>query len=459
VTPYERLRRRAVLRAAWAKVRENGLTSESSQTKQDILLFEKDWPSRLDKIQHQLKRREFVFSGEKGVPLSKERGKSGVRPIVLAPIANRVVRRAILEVLQGYGNANDPPRRRWEGIPKVRAVMSTPTSIGGIPERGVPHGLALSEQAVIDSRSHFVRSDIKDFFTKIPKAAVSEFIREAVGDNLFANIFDSALATNLENQVELEERNQFKHFPNPEIGVAQGSALSALAGNIVLCEFDKTMNGRGIVCVRYIDDFILLGDSQARVRTAFNSARKLLAQMDMNAYELTDDDALAKGKVDSGNIFNGTDILGYRISGGSLQPSEASRKRLLKKLDTVVADAERQMRASIDCAPASHSLRYHQAVIALHEIIWGWSQSFKYTTALHTFQSLDIEIEKRLTRLKHIAFRLSGSGSFVVKRRVAGIHLLADTPLAALKMNCQGDDGKAGTKVVVRRSKAEAQAL
>jgi RNA-directed DNA polymerase len=190
VTPYKRLRTRDVLRAAWRKVRGNGLSSESSQAKQDTLQFEKDWPSRLDRIQQQLKRGEFHFSGEKGVPISKGRGKTGVRPIVLAPIANRVVRRAILEVLQGYGTLSDPPRRRWEGLAQVRAVMNTHTSIGGIPERGVPHGLTIIDQAVANGCNHFVRSDIKDFFTKIPKADVSKFIREAVGDDQFADLFD-----------------------------------------------------------------------------------------------------------------------------------------------------------------------------------------------------------------------------------------------------------------------------
>ena len=51
-------------------------------------------------------------------------------------------------------------------------------------------------------------------------------------------------------------------FPNETIGVAQGSALSALAGNIALREFDAEMNSRGLVCVRYIDDFMLLGGSK-----------------------------------------------------------------------------------------------------------------------------------------------------------------------------------------------------
>jgi hypothetical protein len=111
---------------------------------------------------------------------------------------------------------------------------------------------------------------------------VNNFVRKSVSDQQFADLFESALATTLMNRLELEERQHFLLFPDSETGVAQGSALSALAGNIALRHFDQQMNGREIVCVRYIDDFILLGKSQVKVRAAFASAQKLLARMEMD---------------------------------------------------------------------------------------------------------------------------------------------------------------------------------
>jgi hypothetical protein len=429
---YKRLRTGTVLHRAWSKVRTSGLSSESQQTKQDTRRFEKDWLAGLERIRGQLKDRSFVFEGEKGITPPKGKGKSGVRPIVLTPIANRIVRRAILEVLQGYGSDGDKPRQRWAGFAQIRKIMDTPTSIGGIPERGVPLGLAIIDRAIGAGSSYFVRSDIKNFFTRIPKADVSSFIREAVDDDVFADFFDQALATNLENQEELEERNHFKYFPNPEIGVAQGSALSALAGNIVLREFDASMNGRGITCVRYIDDFILLGNAEAKIHTAYDAARKLLRRMGMDVYELTDEDALLSGKVDAGNIFNGTDILGYKVSGHSRQPSSASCEKFLAKLDRVVSESKSAMQSAVAGTAASHTMRYHPAMVALHEIIWGWSQSFKYTTAKQVFEKLDVEIEKRTATLHQAALKLSSNGDYKLTRRVMGPHLLADTPQASL---------------------------
>jgi RNA-directed DNA polymerase len=430
---YKRVRSRAVLHRAWAKVRQSGLGSDSERTVRETRYFDDEWLNGLEKIRSQLKAGTFKFSGEKGITPPKGKGKVGVRPLVLSPIPNRIVRRAILEVLQGFGiDAESKPRRRWAGVPAVREVMATPTSVGGIAERGVPQGLAIVERAVFSGAHWFVRSDIKNFFTRIPKPKVSKFVRSAIGDDKFADLFDHALATNLENQAELEERRQFILFPDSEVGVAQGSALSALAGNISLQEFDRKMNGKGIICVRYIDDFILLGRKEAHVRAAYESARKHLQALDMDVYDLEDSTARRDSKVDAGNLHHGTDFLGYRISGNSRQPNGAAQKSLLKKLDKIVADAKDSMKAAVNGGTSARSLTYHAALIEIHKTVRGWSQSFRHTTARHVFRQLDIDVDKRIEALEMEALRLAPHNDNMAKRRVRGIHLLADTPEAPL---------------------------
>ena len=157
---YIRLRTRPVLHRAWAQVRSSGLASDSESTKRQVLQFDANWLNGLEKIRHQLKEETFAFVGERGITPPKGKGKTSVRPIVIAPIANRIVRRAILEVLQGYGDEALSSRQRWGGVPAIREIMATPTSIGGIPERGVPHGLAIITKAVGAGNHWFVRSTI-----------------------------------------------------------------------------------------------------------------------------------------------------------------------------------------------------------------------------------------------------------------------------------------------------------
>ncbi len=422
-----RLRSRQVLHRAWLSVRASGLKSASIQTVGKIKGFEENWINNLDRVARRLKAGKFDFVEEIGIALPKGKGKHGLRPLVLAPIENRIVRRAILEVLQGYGDASSKPRNRWSGIPAIREVMATRTSVGGIRNRGVSHGLALIDLAVRDQQHFFVRSDIQNFFARIPVNEVNSFVRDAVSDKGFTTIFERALATHLTNKGELEDLHLLKLFPDEETGVAQGSALSALAGNITLREFDAKMNGRGIVCVRYIDDFILLGRSYEKVRAAYLSARSMLKQMGMDVYDLDDTHARKGGKVDSGNLYDGTDILGYRISGGSRQPCQAACRTFLQKLDQVVRDAKREMSAAASGASTSHMHRYHQSMVMLHKIIWGWSQSFCHTTAKQAFESLDGEIDARIEALQRNARRYANSGSADRRRRIMGVHLLKDT--------------------------------
>ena len=363
---YKRLRTREVLHPAWHKVRESGYKPSSSEkTRNLVRQFDANWLRNLERIRAKLKDQSFSFTGETGVLVPKGKGKFGVRPLVIAPIENRIVRRGILEVLQGYGANSEHRQRRWPGVPAVREIMSTRTSVGGISERGVPHGLALIDNAVRNGDHWFVRSDIRNFFTRIPKSDVTSFIRSAVADDQFADLFEVALATNLANRDELEERQLFKLFPDPEVGVAQGSALSALAGNIALRDFDARMNGRGIVCIRYIDDFILLGSSETKVHAAYRSARRMLCAMGMDVYDLTDLEARKSGKVDAGDIYDGTDVLGYRISGLARQPCSAACRKFLEKLDKVVKDAKREMNLAAQGASTSHNERYYQSMVTV----------------------------------------------------------------------------------------------
>jgi RNA-directed DNA polymerase len=422
-----RLRSKQVLHRAWAAVKASGLSSVSVRTIQRINSFDENWINNLARIARRLKAGTFDFVDEVGIAPPKGRGKQGRRPIVLAPIENRIVRRAILEVLQGYGEAAPKPRNRWSGIPAIRKIMDTRTSVGGIRGRGVSHGLSLIDLAVREGQHFFVRSDIKDFFTRIPITKVNDFVRDAVADEKFAALFEKALATNLINKEELEDLHLLKLFPDDETGVAQGSALSALAGNITLKEFDAAMNGRGILCVRYIDDFILLGSNYKNVLAAYRSARSILRQMGMDVYDLDDTKACRAGKVDAGTLHEGTNVLGYRISGRSRQPCPAACKNFLQKIDQVVTDAKREMAAAAHGTSSSHLHRYHQSMVMVHKITWGWSQSFCHTTAGHVFESLDRQIDIRIEALQREARNLAKSGSADVRRRVMGVHLLKDT--------------------------------
>lgn len=155
---YKSVKSLKVLHNAWRKVATNGRSSVSKETRNEIARFAEHEFVNLRHLQRSLGKGTFEFEKQRGLAIeTNTTGK--FRPLVIAPVANRIVQRAILDVL----------------VSKVRAVkqvMNTPTSIGGIPGRGTRHALALVCNAIDQGATYFLRSDIRGFFTRIPRADV-----------------------------------------------------------------------------------------------------------------------------------------------------------------------------------------------------------------------------------------------------------------------------------------------
>lgn len=194
----------------------------------------------------------------------------------------------------------------------VQEVLATPTSIGGIRGRGVNHAIDLIEATYNEGMAKFVAgSDISGFFTRIRQSDVVEFVRNQTDDFEFVELFANALKVDLANADELDS-DELRMFPTDDLGVAQGCPLSAFAGNLVLRHFDTQLNGKGIRCIRYIDDFIILGERRAFVAKAFESAAKLLDDLGMSIYRPED----RPDKSFFGEIGAGYEFLGYQIRPG-----------------------------------------------------------------------------------------------------------------------------------------------
>src|SRR3990170_2104791 len=114
-----RVRETETLLQAWHAIRRNGETSRSPKTQQETRDFGSDLPRKLKFIQKRLRESPYLFSQQFGATPEKAKGK-GKRPVVIAPIEDRIVQRAILDVLQDA-----------KELAEVQAVLSTPTSIGG----------------------------------------------------------------------------------------------------------------------------------------------------------------------------------------------------------------------------------------------------------------------------------------------------------------------------------------
>ena len=108
-----------MLESAWRRVRTRGLLSASKEIRAEVVAFDDHPIGRLRSIQDRLKAKTFRFALQKGI--AKARPGKSPRPIVIAPIENRIVQRGHsrhtgVEVPRGQGRLGNPhERRRHQG--------------------------------------------------------------------------------------------------------------------------------------------------------------------------------------------------------------------------------------------------------------------------------------------------------------------------------------------------------
>ncbi|MCQ4327585.1 MULTISPECIES: reverse transcriptase domain-containing protein [Stutzerimonas stutzeri group] len=381
--------------------------SSSDEIKREAEEFESRLPDALKDIQRALSKQEFKFLLQTGVAQKKPGGKS--RPLVLAPIPNRIVQRAILDVLQ----------RR---VRFVKRVLATPTSYGGIPEKRVSMAISHAREAMRAGARFHVRSDIPAFFTKINKDRVLELLRPHLRCEATLKLFDEAIKTDLANIDELRRKGLDAIFPIGIEGVAQGSPLSPLVANIYLADFDLAMNTNGITCLRYIDDFLLLAPNLSDVDKAFNRALKELGKIGLAAYDPRKD----KSKASRGSIQAGFDFLGCNVSLGLIQPSEATRKRFRAKLEAEFATASRALRYNAQYQDGDGRYSYSSALYQIDKIILGWGKAFTFCNGTQCMDALDKFISKKLAHLEEEKIAVLAKSDSAARRRILGVRLLAD---------------------------------
>jgi retron-type reverse transcriptase len=304
---FKLVRSANVLKNAWLVIQRNGRTSKSPETREEIAIFAEDAGVYLDRIQRQLRNKKFTFKPAKGVRVKKP-GKSDFRPIVIAPVESRIVQRAVHDVMMT--------------VPGIEALVRSVNSFGGV--RGckeddysaVPAAIKAVLEGIKNGGAYIVRSDISKFFTRIPKPAVRKIIETVISDQDFLSLYDTAVALELSNMQKL--RDDAKKFPIEEIGVAQGNSISSMMGNILLKDFDDEMNNlSNIRCIRFIDDFLVLGPNKATTLKAFSRAEAILSKWQMT---------LAKDKTDKASIREPFEFLGIEFCNGLIRPTKKKRQ-------------------------------------------------------------------------------------------------------------------------------------
>lgn len=353
----------------------------------------------------------YRFDLAYGATPPKGGGKTGKRPIVVAPLEDRIVQRAILDVLQDA-----------QEIESIQRVLGTPTSIGGIRGRGGDHAIKLF-QARVDAGDRYVAgSDISGFFTKISRGAVIDFLRAQGAEPEFVQLVENALTVELSNAGKLSEDDR-RLFPTGTDSVAQGCPLSALAGNIVLEDFDGQMNRRDITCIRYIDDFIVIGKTKSAVEKAMVAAKAFLAELKMDIYHPVESPTKAFiGPIGEPHVF-----LRYKLIPGAYPPSDAACHKLIGQVGTLIASGQAAINKAVtDRALTSQDRCYTQTLVAFDHTLRGWRASLRASNCPDIFRQLDDQVGRRLADFRAFYLAKLAKRTSAQQRRAVRVHLLSD---------------------------------
>lgn len=213
------------------------------------------------------------------IPKSSTDPSRGTRPISLINIEDRVVQRAVVEVLQ----------------PLLDPLFGR-NILGYRPGHGRLHALALAEQVVVrEGRYVFVVEDIKDAFTRVPLNRLLDVLAVHIPSEQVLRLLERVLDTGV------------------KCGVRQGGPLSPFLLNVHMRHFlDEPWwkDHANVPMIRVADDLLLLCRSQTEARDARVALEALLRPANMHLKGTTKDSIhdLRKG--------SSVKWLGFRINRG-----------------------------------------------------------------------------------------------------------------------------------------------
>ena len=236
------------LNRAYKRVKANkGKPGIDGMTVEEALLYLKEHQKELT---DRILRGKYTPSPVRRVEIPKPDG--GVRKLGIPTVIDRTIQQAIAQQLM-----------------PIYEPLFIETSYGYRPNKSAKDAILKVKEYAEQGYIYAVALDLSKYFDTLNHELLINLLRKNVKDERVIQLIKRYLKSGvMENGVVMDT----------EEGSPQGGNLSPLLANIYLNEFDQEFTKRGVVCIRYADDIVLLARSKRASERLLESSTKYLEE-------------------------------------------------------------------------------------------------------------------------------------------------------------------------------------
>ena len=236
------------LNRAYKRVKANkGAAGIDGMTIEEALPYLKEHQQELI---NRIFRGKYTPSPVRRVEILKPEG--GVRKLGIPTVIDRTIQQAITQQLVA-----------------IYEPLFAENSFGYRPNRSAKDAIIKVKEYAEQGYTFAVVLDLSKYFDTLNHEILIKLLRQNIKDERVVQLIKRYLKSGvMENGVVMET----------EEGSPQGGNLSPLLANVYLNEFDQEYRKRGVPCIRYADDIVLLAKSKRASERLLESSIKYLEE-------------------------------------------------------------------------------------------------------------------------------------------------------------------------------------